>query len=92
MKNVRVKINSSGARALLNSSGVAADLRARGQRVLSAAQSLAPVESGAYRDGLSVQVGPAGGRVAARVGSSADHAPIVEANLGVLVRALNGGA
>lgn len=39
-KRVRVKMNSRGARAILNSPGVVNDLQARGQHVESAANAM----------------------------------------------------
>lgn len=92
MKNVRVKINSSGARALLRSPEVVADLSARGDRVLSQAEALAPVASGRFRDSLDRIVQVRNDRAVVRVGSDLDYARVIEANHGVLVRSLGGGS
>lgn len=90
MASTRVKLNSRGVAALLKSSGVRADLTARGQRVLSAAQSSAPVASGAYRDGLHI-VQDTTDRAVVRVAGATDHDLVVEANTGNLARALDAG-
>lgn len=85
-----VKLNSKGVAELLKSSGVRADLTARGERVLASAQSSAPVASGAYKESLSVTQDTTD-RAVVRVGASVAHAFIVEANTGTLARALDAG-
>lgn len=88
-----VKLQSAGMRELLSARGVRADLERRGRRVLAAAVASAPVETGAYRDALTLWTSQTD-RVVVRVGSSARHAPLVEASTGNLARALDaaGGA
>lgn len=86
---VRVRLNSAGMRALLKAPGVQTDLLARGQRVAAAARASAPVESGAYRDGIDVEVDEHPSRVAVHVGTSVDYGMKVEANHGTLARALD---
>ena len=90
MASTRIKLNSAGIAALLKSSDVRADLTARGERVLSSAQSSAPVASGAYRDSLRV-VQDTTDRAVVRVAANVPHAYVVEANHGTLARALDAG-
>ena len=86
---VRVRLNSAGMRALLHDPGIRADLVARGERVLAAAESSAPVESGAYRSSLHLVVDDHPSRVAVHVGASVDYGMEVEADHGTLSRALD---
>ena len=90
MARANVKLNSSGVKDLLNSSKVRADLTARAERVLSAAQSSAPVVSGAYQDSLEV-VQDTTDRAVVRVVANIDYGYVVEANTGNLARALDAG-
>lgn len=87
-RKVRIDIHDRAIRALLQSGGVRADLLSRGQRVLSAAQGGAPVESGDLRDSLSVWEDTTD-RAVVRVGSDLDYAPLIAANTGFLSRALD---
>ena len=84
----RVTLNHAGIQAMLTSAGVRADLTGRAARVLSAAQSSAPVESGAYRASLHI-VQDTTDRAAVRVVSDSPYALVVEANTGCLARALD---
>lgn len=90
MARTRVKLNSRGIQQLLKSGGVRADLTARAQRVLAAAEASAPVVSGAYRDGLAI-VQDTTDRAVVRVAGTAPHSHLVEANTGNLARALDAG-
>lgn len=83
-----VRLNSAGMRELLNAPGVQDDLERRGQNVLAAATASALVDTGAYRDGLTVWTAHTD-RAVVRVGSTARHAPLVEAMTGNLARALD---
>lgn len=83
----RTRLNSRGMRELLNSSGVEAYLRGKAEPVLAAAKSSAPVDTGAYRDSLRIEIDHTD-RVVARVVSDVDHAMVVEADTGNLTRAL----
>lgn len=87
MARPKVKMSSSGARELLRSAGVRALLREQGERVAARARASAPVQSGAYRDGITVQDATTD-RAVVRVGSTAPHARVVEARTGNLARAL----
>jgi len=86
--SVKVKLNSRGMRELLTSSDVRRMLAGRADRVLSAARASAPVKTGAYRAGLTSAPGTTD-RAVHRVGSTARHAPVVEARTGNLARALD---
>lgn len=85
---VRIKLNHGGMAALLKSSGVRADLTSRMNRALSAARGSAPVATGAYRDGLHI-VQATTDRAVVRLAGGTDHDLIVEANHGVLSKALD---
>lgn len=91
MARSSVKLNSAGMEELLKSSDVESFLEGRGEAVLNAAQSAAPVASGEYRDSLRVWTEDHPTRVVVRVGSDAPHAWVVEANTGTLARALDAG-
>ncbi|MSZ76335.1 MAG: hypothetical protein F2667_04415 [Actinobacteria bacterium] len=92
----RVKVDDAEVARLARGEGdyggVTADLQRRMGNVLAAAQAAAPVVSGAYRDGLHLvtEVTPLGVSVAVAGDSSHDYQ--VEANYGVLARALDAAA
>lgn len=89
MASSRVKLNSKAIQSLLDGDeGVREMLMERAQRVLSAAESSAPVKSGTYRDRLGITEDHTD-RLALRVGSSAPHAGLVEARHGTMARALD---
>ena len=96
MARARVVLDSRGVSALLSAPGVRAELERRAQAVAGTARATAPVQSGAYRDSITVESGtsPHDGRARAIVKASAPHAHLVEARTGNLARALNsaGGA
>lgn len=91
MAKVKVKLSSSGVSALLNDPGVRADMLARAERVAATARAGAPVDSGGYQASMSAWSDTTD-RAVGRAGSSARHAPVVEASTGNLVRALGSGA
>lgn len=85
----RVKVNYGRPfEELLKSSGVRALVNDRAERVLSAAQSGAPVETGTYRGSLHIEQVTTD-RAVARVIASVDYAHVVEANTGNLARAID---
>jgi hypothetical protein len=88
MARTKVVMNSSGARDILTSSAVRAALREPAERVAAAARASAPVESGAYRDSITVEDDTTD-RAVARVVARAPHARLVEARTGNLARALS---
>jgi len=83
----QIKINKRGAAELLKSPEVRALLRQRAEAVAARARSIAPVDTGRYRDDIGVRDDTTD-RAVVRVGSSAPHAHLVEARDGVMVRAL----
>lgn len=87
------KLNHAGMAALLKSGEVRAFVTTRAERVLAAAKASAPVDTGAYRDGLHLEEATTD-RAVARVVGGSDHDLIVEADHGTLARALDaaGGA
>lgn len=86
--STRVRLKSSGMAALLKSDGVRADLTARAERVLAAAQADPHDETFAYEKGLHI-VQATTDRVAVRVVSGDFKGYILEANYGILARALD---
>jgi hypothetical protein len=73
---------------VLNSPQVQADLEVRGRRVLAAAQSAAPGDSGAYRDSLR-GVTDRSDRTRVRVETTDPAGRIIEKRHGVLEHALD---
>ena len=86
---VRIKLNSAGIREVLKSSGVAAELQARAERVAQAAEASAPRESGEYANSIEVVVEQHADRAVAHVVAKAPHSLRLEANTGNLARALD---
>lgn len=84
---VRVVVDRSALNAFLRTQGLrVADQAAN--RILDRARTTAPVKTGAYRAGLTVQRSTTpDGLPAVNVGSTARHARFVEADTGNLVRA-----
>jgi hypothetical protein len=89
---VRIQLNSAGMRDLLSSSGVAADLKRRADRVAASAKGSGPVDSGEYVDEIEVIMEQHDDRVVAHVTANARHSMLVEANTGNLARALDAAA
>lgn len=89
MARARVVLNHRGLRSLLSHPGVVADLQRRGEAVAARARSTAPVQTGAYRDGITVWVEEHPSRTVVKIGSSAPHAAVVEADAGSLSAALD---
>lgn len=86
--SVRTELNRAAIEAFLNRQGRRA-LDAPAQRILARARTTAPVRSGAYRAGLTInQAQTSNGRPEVRIGSTVPYAPFVEADTGNLARAL----
>jgi hypothetical protein len=85
--SVLIELNHAGMAELLKDHSLYAALEPPASRVLAAAVSGAPVESGAYRRGLHIERAVTN-RVVVRVSGSTDHDMVVEANTGNLGRAL----
>lgn len=83
-----VQLDHAGIEEFLKSVQVRAELTRRGQRVLAAAKSSAPVVTGTYRDSLKV-VQDTTDRAVVRVISDAVYAMQVEANHGTLAKSLD---
>ena len=88
---IKVTLNHGGIAELLKSSEIRNALTERADRILAAAKASAPVDTGAYRDGLHVEVVEHRSRVVARVVGVTDHDMLVEAAAGTLARALDAG-
>lgn len=88
-RGVRIDLEPSGMRELLKSAGVKAELQRRGERVLAAARAAAPVDTGAYKASLRLEVDEHPTRAAVHVGASVDYGMEVEADHGTLSRALD---
>lgn len=91
MARARVVLDSRGVSALMSAPGVRAELERRAQAAAATARATAPVQSGAYRDSITVESGtsPVDGRARAIVKATAAHANSVESRTGNLARALN---
>jgi hypothetical protein len=87
MARPRVKMNTAGARAILRSSEVRAELRRVGRPVMERMKATAPVDSGEYRDRIEMWDATTD-RAVVRIGSTAPHGPLVEARTGNAARAL----
>lgn len=84
----RVRLNSAGMRALLNDDGVRADLTRRMENVLQAAQADPHDETYTYESSLHIEQATTD-RAAVRVRSSDPKSHVMEANYGILARALD---
>ena len=90
---VRIEINVAGIGELLKSGELRSALMARQTRVLEAARSSAPVETGAYQSSLHIEQVTLD-RAVVRVVADSEDALEVEARTGNLARAFGaaGGA
>lgn len=88
MAGIKVTLNHGGMGELLKSAEVRDALTQRAERVLAAAKAAAPVDTGAYRDGLHVEQATTD-RAVVRVSGDTDHDWILEAKTGNLARALD---
>ena len=84
----RVRLKSSGMAALLKSGEVRAELTRRAERVLAAAQADPHDDTGAYEAGLHLEQATTD-RAVVRVVSGDFKGHILEANYGILSRALD---
>lgn len=90
MGRVVIQMKSGGIRELLNSSEVRDELTRRAERVLAKAFSDAPEVTGNYKRSLHIEQATTS-RAVVRVVADAPHSHLVEANHGVLSRALDVG-
>ncbi len=84
----RVEFHAGNLAEALKSPELAAMLKERAEAVASAARSSARVDTGEYRDSITVEVVEHPSRVVAQVHAKAAHSWVVEANTGNLARAL----
>jgi len=87
MAGVQIKLDSRGMEALLKSDQMRPPLRAVAERVAATARSTAPVDSGEYRDSITV-VSATTDRAVERVVATAPHGLLVEAKTSNLKRAM----
>jgi hypothetical protein len=87
MARTKVKLNSSGVDQVLSTAKTRAALRPIVEQVAAAARASAPVESGEYRDSITVE-SVTTDRAVERVVARAPHALVVESRTGNLARAL----
>lgn len=83
-----MKFNDGYFPQLAHSSEVESLVVDAAEQVASAARAGAPVDTGAYRDGIEVRVTQGRSRVVARVVASAEDSMLVESQTGNLARAL----
>lgn len=89
MASTRITLNHREIQSYLNGDhGVESLLESAAQGALNAAQSSAPVASGAYRDSLHIETDHTD-RMVKRVVADVPYALVVEANTGNLARALD---
>lgn len=84
----RIRLDHEGVGQLLKSDAVRAFITTLAAEVLREAQANAPVETGAYRDGLHIEQETTD-RVVVRVRGNTDHDWFVEAEHGTLSRAMD---
>lgn len=87
-RGIEVKLNGRGIEELLKSGEVREDLTARAEKVLAAAQDDPHDDTYEYEQSLRIEQATTD-RAAVRVVADAPHAWAVEANFGVLARALD---
>lgn len=86
--STRVRLKSAGMADLLNSASIRADLTARMERALSAAQADPHDLTGAYEAGLHLEQDTTD-RAVVRLVSGDKKGHILEARYGILARALD---
>ena len=80
--------NDAGVREILRSEKVAAVVKDAADVIADRARGLAPVQSGAYRDSITVTEATHPTRVVAHVGPLVDYGLVVETRQHVLRRSL----
>lgn len=86
--STRITLNSSGMKALLNSGEVRAMLTEKARPVLAAAQADPHDASGAYEASLHLEQATTD-RAVVRVVADVPYSHVLEANYGILARALD---
>lgn len=88
MAKPKVRLHSPGVVNLLKDAGVRDELTRRMERVEAQARANAPVDTGAYRDSITLEQDTTD-RAVVRVVAHAGHALLVESHTGNLARALD---
>lgn len=88
MAKAYVTFNDSYFDEVLNSAGVQRLCKSKAEQALAIARASAPVDTGAYRDGLAVEAKRSAHRTVYRVVGHDRKTLLVEAKTGNLVRAL----
>lgn len=88
MATVSVKFNDRYFDEILNSAGVRALTRGAAEKALGVARANAPVDTGAYRDGLTVEQVQRAHRVTYMVVGHDPKTMLVESRTGNLARAV----
>lgn len=83
-----VDFNNSFFDEMLNSAGVRALTRGAAEKALNIARANAPVDTGAYRDGLQVEAAQHAHRTTYRVVGTDAKTMLIESQTGNLVKAL----
>lgn len=83
-----VDFNNSSFDEMLNSAGVRALTRGAAEKALNIARANAPVDTGAYRDGLQVEAVQHAHRTTYRVVGTDAKTMLIESQTGNLVKAL----
>lgn len=83
-----VKFNDSFFDQMLNSAGVRAMTRGAAEKALGIAKANAPVDTGAYRDGLEIKTVQRAHRTTCMVVGTDSKTMLVESRTGNLARAL----
>ena len=83
-----VDFNNSFFDEMLNSAGVRALTRGAAEKALNIARANAPVDTGAYRDGLQVEAVQHAHRTTYRVVGTDAKTMLIESQTGYLVKAL----
>jgi hypothetical protein len=86
----RIQLDHSGMAAMLKSGEVRAELTRRAERIADAARQRAPVETGAYRDGIHVEQDTTD-RAKVLVVAEDWKSSILEARLRILGSAIDAG-
>lgn len=88
MTRTEVDFNSDFFDNIMRSAGVRKLSDEAASRALAAAQASAPIDTGAYREGLHIEHESSGFRESARVVGSDPKTMLIEAKTGNLARAL----
>lgn len=88
MSKTRVEFHAGNLDEALKSPELAAFLKSKAEVVAASARASAPVDTGEYRDSITVEVIEHPTRVVAQVHAKAPHSWVVEADTGNLAKAL----